>query len=320
MGRRDNERSYKAAQRLLASQKRSAHVIVCGNEKGGSGKTTTTMHLVIHLMKAGFKVATIDLDARQQSLTRYIQNRLNWSLRQGVDLELPSHYRFDTSTHDSVSSAQAMDYTAYVDAVQEVEGTHDFIVVDTPGSDSYLMRLAHSMADTLLTPMNDSFVDFDVLGTVDPHSLTITDFSHYARMVREARRQRFLADDGLLDWIVVRNRLSSLASRNQQNLMSCVTQLSMQLGYRIADGISERVIFREYFPMGLTALDDMDEVNPNGDVRSTASHLAARQEVAKLVKMLRLPIDDVSRKRARSRKVWMEAAHKPVALPDIFAD
>ncbi len=320
MGRQDNERSYQAAKRLVAKQKRSAHVIVCGNEKGGSGKTTTTMHVVVHLMKAGFRVATIDLDARQQSLTRYIQNRLNWSLRQGIELELPAHYRFDTSTHDSAASAQAMDYTAFIDAVQEVEGTHDFIVVDTPGSDSYLMRLAHSMADTLLTPMNDSFVDFDVLGAVDPHSMEITDFSHYARMVREARRQRFLADDGLLDWIVVRNRLSSLASRNQQNLMSCVTQLSMQLGYRIADGISERVIFREYFPMGLTALDNMDEVNPNGDVRSTASHLAAREEVSKLVHMLRLPIDDVSRKRAQSRKIWMEAAHKPVALPDIFVD
>jgi len=320
MGRQGNYEDFKAARSLAAKHKRNAHVIVCGNEKGGSGKTTTTMHLIIHLMKAGFKVASIDLDARQQSLTRYIQNRLNWSLRQGVDLELPTHYRFDTSSHDSVASAQSMDYTAFVDAVQEVESSHDFVVIDTPGSDNYLMRLAHSMADTLLTPMNDSFVDFDVLGTVDPHSMEITDFSHYARMVREARRQRFLADDGLLDWVVVRNRLSSLVSRNQQNLLGCVMQLSMQLGYRVADGISERVIFREYFPMGLTALDDMDQVNPEGEVRSTKSHLAAREELRKLVGVLRLPIDDVSRKRAESRKVWMQTARKPVALPDIFAE
>ena len=320
MGRQGNYEAFKAAHRTATKHRRNAHVIVCGNEKGGSGKTTTTMHLIIHLMKAGFNVASIDLDARQQSLTRYIQNRLNWSLRLGVDLEMPTHYRFDMASHDSVASAQAMDYTAFLGAVQEVEKSHDFVVIDTPGSDSYLMRLAHSMADTLLTPMNDSFVDFDVLGTVDPHSMEITDFSHYAKMVREARRQRFLSDDGLLDWIVVRNRLSSLASRNQQNLLGCVTQLSMQLGYRIADGISERVIFREYFPMGLTALDNMDEVNPNGEVRSTTSHLAAREEVSKLVRMLRLPIDDVSRKRAESRKVWMESAHKPVELPDIFAN
>ncbi|MDD9909863.1 MAG: AAA family ATPase [Ahrensia sp.] len=299
---------------------KTAHVIVCGNEKGGSGKTTTTMHLIIHLMKAGFKVASLDLDARQQSLTRYIQNRLNWSLRQGIDLELPTHYRFDMAMHDSVANAQSMDYDAFVNAVQEVESTHDFVVIDTPGSDSYLMRLAHSMADTLLTPMNDSFVDFDVLGAVDPHSLEITDVSHYAKMVREARRQRFLADDGLLDWIVVRNRLSSLVSRNQQKLRGCVTQLSMQLGYRVADGISERVIFREYFPLGLTALDNMDEVNPDGEIRSTSSHVAAREEVAKLVGMLRLPVDDISRQRAETRRVWMQAAQKPMALPDIFAD
>lgn len=278
------------------------------------------MHLIIHLMKAGFKVASLDLDARQQSLTRYIQNRLNWSLRQGIDLELPTHYRFDMAMHDSVANAQSMDYDAFVNAVQEVESTHDFVVIDTPGSDSYLMRLAHSMADTLLTPMNDSFVDFDVLGAVDPHSLEITDVSHYAKMVREARRQRFLADDGLLDWIVVRNRLSSLVSRNQQKLRGCVTQLSMQLGYRVADGISERVIFREYFPLGLTALDNMDEVNPDGEIRSTSSHVAAREEVAKLVGMLRLPVDDISRQRAETRRVWMQAAQKPMALPDIFAD
>ena len=97
-------------------------------------------------------------------------------------------------------------------------------------------------------------------------------------------------------------------------------QLSMQLGYRVAQGISERVIFREYFPMGLTAMDDMEAVNPNGEIRSTTSHLAAREEVRDLVRILRLPVDDVSRKRAASRKVWMESAHKPVALPDIFSD
>lgn len=299
-------------------RKRNAHVIVCGNEKGGSGKTTTSMHIVVSLLKSGFKVATIDLDTRQQSLTRYVQNRRNWAQTNGLDLELPNHYRFDTARLDSMIEAQSEDFSSFVRAVSEVEHSHDFVVVDTPGSDNYLMRLSHSMADTLVTPMNDSFVDFDVLGRVDPKTLEIADVSHYAVMVREARRQRRAADNGLLDWIVVRNRLSSLTSRNQQNLLGCVKELSLRLGFRTADGISERVIFREYFPMGLTALDDLDHIGL--DRAPSMSHLSARQEVRKLIRSLRLPIDEQGRKRASARKTWLEKAQQPMELPDIFAD
>ena len=86
------------------------------------------------------------------------------------------------------------------------------VVVDTPGHDTFLMRLAHSMADTLITPINDSFLDFDVLATLDPVNFTVAAESHYAKMAREARRQRRKFDGRLTDWIVVRNRLSALGS------------------------------------------------------------------------------------------------------------
>ncbi len=301
-----------------ANKKKSAHVIVCGNEKGGSGKTTTSMHIVVSLLKAGFKVATIDLDARQQSLTRYIQNRKNWAFIHGFDLELPNHFRFDLSRVDSNTEAQSSDYSSFERAICEVEHDHDFVVMDTPGSNSHLMRLAHSMADTLITPMNDSFVDFDVLGRVDPNSLEVSDISHYAVMVREARRQRRAVDNGLLDWIVVRNRMSTLNSRNQMNLLGAARELSLQLGFRIADGISERVIFREYFPMGLTALDDVS--NLNIPCRKTSSHMAACLEVEKLIKILRLPIDQRGIQRAQARQSWLERKAKPLEMPDIFAD
>lgn len=304
--------------RFGPGRKKNAHVIVCGNEKGGSGKTTTSMHVVVALLKSGFKVATIDLDARQESLTRYIQNRRNWAQSRGVELELPNHYRFDIANSDSKVESQTQDFSSFVSAVTEVQDNHDFVVVDTPGSDGYLMRLSHSMADTLITPMNDSFVDFDVLGRVDPQTLEISDVSHYAVMVREARRQRRIVDNGLLDWIVVRNRMSSLDTRNQQNLHGCIKELSLRLGFRIADGISERVIFREYFPMGLTALDDLGSAAMEG--KPTVSHLSARQEIRKLIRSLRLPIDEQGRRRAESRKIWLERSGKPMELPDIFAD
>ena len=302
----------------FSGRRKNAHVIVCGNEKGGSGKTTTSMHVVVALLKSGFKVATIDLDVRQKSLTRYVQNRRAWAQANGLELELPNHFRFDAASLDSAIENQTQDFSSFVRAVSEVEDNHDFVVVDTPGSDGYLMRLSHSMADTLITPMNDSFVDFDVLGRVDAKTLEIAEVSHYAVMVREARRQRRSADNGLLDWIVVRNRMASLASRNQQNLQGCIKELSLRLGFRIADGISERVIFREYFPMGLTALDDLDAISPDG--RPSVSHLSARQEIRKLIRALRLPIDEQGRRRAAARKVWLERSDQPMQLPDIFAD
>jgi len=98
----------------------------------------------------------------------------------------------------------------FVDAVSTVERAFDFIVIDTPGSDTYLMRLAHVMADTLLTPINDSFLDFDVLGTVDAETHSVIGESYYAEMVREARRKRRQLDGASTDWIVVRNRLAIL--------------------------------------------------------------------------------------------------------------
>ncbi len=298
--------------------RKNAHVIVCGNEKGGSGKTTTTMHLAVALLKRGFRVATIDLDVRQRSLTRYIENRAVWSDDNGLRLEMPDHFRFDAAEFDSALEAQMKDFSSFVKAVARIEATHDFLLIDTPGHDNYLMQLAHSMADTLITPMNDSFVDFDVLARVDARSNEVTEVSQYAEMVRKARRKRRDTDDGLLDWIVVRNRLSSLSSHNEQSVFGCINDLSLQLGFRIANGISERVVFRQYFPRGLTALDE-DVLNGPGE-RENPSHVAARKEICNLLGALRLPIDDHARQRAVAREMWIAKSAKPLEMPDIFAD
>ena len=158
----------------------SAHVIVLGNEKGGSGKSTTALHIAVALLKAGQRVATIDLDSRQQSFTRYIANRQAWAQRTGLDLELPRHVCIRLGETMQIAENESVELEEFMDAVSAVERTFDFIVIDTPGSDSYLMRLAHSMADTLVTPINDSFLDFDVLGTVDAATYAVTGESHYA--------------------------------------------------------------------------------------------------------------------------------------------
>jgi chromosome partitioning protein len=296
----------------------SAHVIVLGNEKGGSGKSTTAMHVAVALLQAGQRVATIDLDSRQRSFTHYVENRRDWATRAGIKLEHPRHFCVARGFGVRLDEIEAQEFGAFADAVTAVEQTHDFVVIDTPGADSYLMRLAHSMADTLITPLNDSFVDFDVLGIVDPTTFEVTGVSHYAEMVREARRQRRMVDGGLTDWVVVRNRLSTLGSRNKRLVGAGVDVLSQQLGFRAIDGFAERVVYREYFPRGLTALDEVDEVTLGQ--RSNLSHATARDEVKNLINALRLPIDERGKRRAAARAEWAASAGKPIDTHGLLAD
>jgi chromosome partitioning protein len=296
----------------------SAHVIVLGNEKGGSGKSTTAMHVAVALLQAGQRVATVDLDSRQRSFTHYIENRRDWAQRAGIMLDLPTHFCVARGFGLRLDEIEAQEFAAFADAVSYVEQSHDFVVIDTPGSDSYLMRLAHSMADTLITPLNDSFVDFDVLGAVDQSTFEVTGVSHYAEMVREARRQRRLVDGGLTDWIVVRNRLSTLGSRNKRLVGEGVDALGRQLGFRSAEGFAERVVYREFFPRGLTALDELNEDTLG--IRPSVSHTTARDEVKSLIEALKLPIDERGKRRAAARAEWIAAATKPLETHDLLAE
>src|ERR1700753_1484329 len=268
-------------------QSGSAHVVVLGNEKGGSGKSTTALHIAVALLKAGQRVATIDLDCRQQSFTRYITNRSAWARRTGLKLELPTHYCIKLGETMQIADNENAEFQQFMEAVAAVEHAFDFIVIDTPGNDSYLMRLAHSMADTLVTPINDSFLDFDVLGTVDPQTYAVTGESHYSEMVRDTRRKRRQLDGVSTDWIVVRNRLSMLGSRNKQLVADGLKELSLRLGFRSVDGFAERVVYREFFPRGLTALDDLDEETLGQ--RPHLGHVTAREEVTSLLRQVKTP-------------------------------
>jgi chromosome partitioning protein len=297
-------------------QSGSAHVIVLGNEKGGSGKSTTALHIAVALLKAGQRVATIDLDCRQQSFTRYIGNRRAWACRTGINLELPDHVCIALGETMQIAENESTEFQQFMAAVSAVERTSDFIVIDTPGSDSYLMRLAHSMADTLVTPINDSFLDFDVLGTVDAATYAVTGESHYAEMVKDARRKRRQLDGAGMDWIVVRNRLSMLGSRNTQLVAESLKQLSLQLGFRAIDGFAERVVYREFFPRGLTALDNLDEVTLGA--RPSMGHVTAREEVTGLLRQLKLPLDERGRRRAANRAEWHAQVDKPLEVHDIL--
>src|ERR1700756_1925830 len=302
---------------LQTSQRQSgsAHVVVLGNEKGGSGKSTTALHIAVALMKAGQRVATIDLDCRQQTFTRYIENRRTWARRTGLDLELPVHRCIKLGETMQIAENESSEFQQFMEAVSAIERSFDFLVIDTPGSDSYLMRLAHSMADTLVTPINDSFLDFDVLGTVDPATYSVTGESHYAEMVRDVRRKRRQLDGASCDWIVVRNRLSMLESPNKQLVVDGLNELSLRLGFRPIRGFTGREVYREFYPRGLTALDDLDEAF---GTRPSMGHGMAREEVTSLLRQLKLPIDERGRRRAANRAEWFNQVNKPLEVHDIF--
>lgn len=255
----------------------TAQVIVLGNEKGGTGKSTTAVHVAVALAHAGFRVGAIDLDARQRTFARYIENRTAFAARRGLDLPTPDTVVIADETPDS-------DRQRLVAQVGAFARSKDAIVIDTPGRDSVLGRTAMGIADTLITPLNDSFVDFDLIGQVDPDTFKVKKPSFYAELVWDARKARAKIDGGSVDWVVLRNRLSTLEARNRKRVGGALDELSKRIGFRVIPGLSERVIYRELFPRGLTLLDTgaIDEVS--------LSHVTARAELRELIASLNLPM------------------------------
>lgn len=262
-----------------------AHVIVLGNEKGGAGKSTTAMHLFVALARSGHRVGALDLDLRQRSFFRYLQNRESTGQRLGKPLLLPERIEISASRAALREEAAEEERTALAHAIDRLSRTCSFIIIDTPGAVTTLSEAAHAAADSLVTPINDSLVDFDLLGRVDPVSGRVTGPSIYAEMVWAARQRRAAAGRLPMDWVVLRNRISMLESRNKRRVGKVMEDLSKRIGFRIAPGFSERVIFRELFLNGLTLLD----LKQGGAISITMSHIAARQEVRDMIKALGLP-------------------------------
>ena len=253
-----------------------AHRIVFANEKGGTGKSTTAVHVAVALAYRGAKVAAIDLDPRQRTLYRYFENRAETAARRGI--ELPTA-RFEVFEGGTPAELEAMAASLTQDC--------DFVIYDTPGRDDPLARHAATEADTLVTPLNDSFVDFDLIGQVDAETFKVRRLSFYAELIWEARikrsRSQIEQNRREMDWIVVRNRTGHVEARNMARIEQALRELSKRVGFRVAHGLSERVIYRELFPSGLTLLDK----GQLGELGT--SHLVARQELRALVMALHLP-------------------------------
>lgn len=248
------------------------HLIVFANEKGGSGKSTTAVHTAIALAKAGRTVAALDLDTRQRTMSRYLENREATARKRGIDLLQPRYVTLERLTEPGFDQEVA----------QLARGA-EFIVIDTPGRDDPLARHAASRADTIVTPINDSFIDLDLIGQVDADTFKVKKPSFYSEIIWDARKARAKADGGTVDWVVLRNRLQHVEARNMRRVGLALAELSKRVGFRVIPGLSERVIYRELFPKGITLLD-LEELGELG-----ISHIAARQELREMVSALALP-------------------------------
>lgn len=260
------------------------HLLVVGNEKGGSGKSTVAIHVIVGLLREGYRVAAIDLDARQATLTRYLEARARTAAAKGLALPLPACRAVHASSAERRSDAEAEEDAALAQAIASFGGETEFVVVDCPGADTHLARRAHALADTLLTPINDSFVDLSMLAVIDPEDHRVVRPSIYSELVWEARKARFARDRCRLDWIVMRNRLGSGAARNQRDVGAALEALAKRIGFRTVRGFGERVIFRELYLQGLTLMDLREAGLGSG---LTMSHVAARQEVRSLLAAIR---------------------------------
>jgi chromosome partitioning protein len=262
-----------------------SHIIVVGNEKGGSGKSTTSMHVATALARMGHKTGALDLDLRQKSLARYTENRQTFAQKSNLSLPTPSYAELPEIDAASVPDGENIFDHRLSAAVATLEGHCDFILIDCPGSHTRLSQIAHSLADTLITPLNDSFVDFDLLAKVDTEGQKILGPSVYSEMVWSARQLRAHAGLNPVDWIVVRNRLGAQNMVNKKKMGAALEKLAERIGFRVSNGFSERVIFRELFPRGLTLLDLKDV----GVSQLNISNVAARQELRDLITALKLP-------------------------------
>lgn len=256
-------------------------IIVFGNQKGGTGKSTLAMHVVVSLLYKGYSIGTIDVDAKQGTFTRYIENRLKTKC-DNPEILTPVHVPIFESESDYVSKIEQENSAKFAYVIEQYQ-KFDFIIIDTPGNDSNLSRIAHSYADIVITPMNESFIDLDLLVRIHDIKSNILKPSTYAEMVWTQKKEKAIRQKGTIDWIVLVNRMSNVASKNRQDLDRVLNALSTRIGFRLAKGFKERVIFRELFLFGLTLLDKKTNIS-----NLSLSHIAARHELNDLLNALNI--------------------------------
>src|SRR3546814_12825926 len=105
---------------------------------------------------------------------------------------MPRFEVFEGTTVDELDAAVA----------RLTEGA-DYFIADTPGRDDVFARHLATRADTLVTPINDSFIDFDLIGQVDPETFQVTRPSFYSELIWDTRKTRAKTDGRTIDWNIL---------------------------------------------------------------------------------------------------------------------
>lgn len=276
-------------------------IIVFGNEKGGSGKTTTIMNIMVALLKKGFTVASVDIDSYQHSLSSYIQKRQHL-IDSGLNILTSRHFRLIDGLGKKYLNPKEIDNKTYsqliipfdseigfieekiAHTIDTLSKDYQFILFDTPGSHTEISKTVHSFADIVATPINDSFLDFELLGKINPNDSNAITPGPYSAMLFDQRAKKAERSQKKIDWVVITHRLFEIDTRNQKNIDLAVHRLSKRLSFRMADGFGRREIYRASFDQGVTVLDD--NVPLIKSQRGRPSIMAAITEVYMLMKDL----------------------------------
>jgi len=254
------------------------HIIVFANEKGGVGKSTSAFHTCIALCNAGEKVAALDVDLRQLTLHRALWARQESEREYGVRLPGPEQIMLVQQNENELEEKLRM-----------ARIHHDFIVIDVGGHDSPIARRAIFMADTIVTPVNDSFIDLDMLGRINPRTGEFQTLGNFARLVEHLKEPGLAIRPKPLDWVVMQNRSRNFATKNERKVLDALQQIAPVAGFRIIPGLRERVTYRELFPMGLT-LFDLEAIPDLGKLQPTA-----REEIWAMLRALKLPSEALAK-------------------------
>lgn len=254
------------------------HIIVFANEKGGVGKSTSAFHTCIALCNAGESVAALDVDLRQLTLHRALWARLESATEYGVNLPGPEQLMLAQQNESELEEKLRM-----------ARIRHSFIIIDVGGHDSPIARRAIFMADTIVTPVNDSFIDLDMLGRIDPRSGEFKTLGNFARLVEHLKEPGLALRSKPLDWVVMQNRSRSLGTKNEIKVREALEKIAPVAGFRLVPGLRERVTYRELFPQGLT-LFDLEALPQLGRMQPQA-----REEIWAMLRALKLPSDALNR-------------------------
>lgn len=274
------KQNNKSWQKIKIMSNSRAHVIVISNEKGGTGKSTISMHLAIKLMQEKFRVAAIDMDGRQGTLSHYIDNREKFCKEHQLSLPIPDLLTVEPKDAPTLFSSHCQEVEKQITSMLT---QYDALIIDTPGNKNYLFEEAHKFADTLITPMSDSLIDLNVISEIDFAHPEERHAGRYAQYIWDVKK--YLAAHGkpMLNWIVVGNKISSLNSRNKNQVFGYLEKAAKTYGFRVAPTIRDRVIYKELFLQGLTVLDLSQDALK---CRLSVSHIAAKQEIRQLAEFI----------------------------------